>query len=58
MPLRLLPLGKPFRWFPRHGDPYCYAESTAQRIVKAVARLEVYTAIIVTLCLIVLVMTR
>lgn len=43
----------PFRWLPRHGDPSCVVEWFSQRSIKALAYLPVYTAIIVTIVLIV-----
>lgn len=45
--------GEPFRWLPRHGEPLCIGELVAQKIVKTVAWLPVYVAIVVTLVLIV-----
>jgi hypothetical protein len=34
-PLAFLPLkGEPFRWLPRHGQPYCVAEWLSQWIVR------------------------
>lgn len=46
---------EPFRWLPRHGDPFCIAEWFSQRSIKLVAWLPVYTAIIVALMVLVLV---
>lgn len=49
---------RPLRLLPRDGEPTCIFEWTSQQFVKALAYLPVYTAIIVTLSLIVLWMTR
>jgi hypothetical protein len=46
--------GKPFRWLPRHGEPTCILEWISQKIIITTAWLPVYTAIMVTLTLIVL----
>jgi hypothetical protein len=43
------------RWLPRHGDPETKTERVMQQLVKIVAFLPVYTAIVVTLTLLVLV---
>lgn len=43
----------PFRWLPRHGDPFCVVEWFSQKTIKSVAYLPIYTAIIVTLVLLV-----
>ena len=43
---------EPFRWLPKHGAPLCIGEWFTQHVVKAIAYLPVYTAIIVTLTLI------
>ncbi len=52
--LTLLPAeDRPFRWLPKHGQPYCIGEWLTQHVYEA--RLEVYTAIIVTLVLLVLI---
>jgi hypothetical protein len=48
-----LSCGKPFRFLPRHGEPLCVYEWGFQKLVKAVAWLPIYTAIIVTLVLLV-----
>ncbi len=42
---------RPVRWLPRHGAPYCVLEWTTQHAVKILALLPVYTAIVVTLVL-------
>jgi hypothetical protein len=47
--------GKPFRWLPRHGEPTCILEWITQMAIRVAAWLPVYTAIMVTLTLIVLV---
>lgn len=46
--------GKPFRWLPRHGQPMCTGELITQTIVKTFAFAPIYTAVIVTLVLLVL----
>lgn len=56
--LTLTPHGEPFRWLPRHGDPYCVVEWVSQQTVRALAHLPVYTAIIATLTLVVVLLTR
>lgn len=43
----------PFRWLPRHGDPSCYLEWFSQHSIRSLASLPVYTAVIVTLVLLV-----
>ena len=56
--LSLTPSSGHFRWLPRHGKPTCLGECLVQRFVKGFAWLPVYTAVVVTLCLLVLVWTR
>ena len=56
--LALWPTSGPFRWLPRQGKPTCIGECLAQRVIKGLAWLPVYTAVVVTLCLLVLVLTR
>jgi hypothetical protein len=41
----------PFRWLPRHGEPWCVMEWLSQQVVKTLAFLPVYIAIVVTLTL-------
>ena len=54
IPIRwVLRLHNPFRWLPRHGEPSCYLELTSQRVIKALALLPIYTAVIVTIVLLV-----
>lgn len=43
----------PFRWLPRHGKPFCKLEWFTQKMVLMLAFLPVYTAIIVTIVLII-----
>jgi hypothetical protein len=43
----------PFRWLPRHGEPSCIIEWLSQQMIKTLAYLPVYTAVIVTLVLLV-----
>lgn len=43
----------PFRWLPRYGEPWCIAEWIVQKVIKWVAYAPIYTAIIVTLVLLV-----
>lgn len=45
--------GEKFRYLPRHGDPLCIGEWLTQKIVKAVAYLPIYTAIVATTTLVV-----
>lgn len=40
--------GEPFRWLPRHGEPFCVAEWLSQSVIKVLACLPVYTALVVT----------
>lgn len=56
VPLNLTPTQRPIRWLPRYGDPTCLLEWVAQRTITALAYLPVYTAIVATLCLVVLVL--
>lgn len=59
VPLNLSPTHEqPFRWLPRHGEPSCIGEWFTQRAIKALARLPVYTAVISTLVLISVWLTR
>lgn len=54
--LSLLPdPDKPFRWLPRHGEPLCIGEWFSQSIIKLIAFLPVYVAIIATASLLVLI---
>jgi hypothetical protein len=46
---------RPFRWLPRQGEPLCIAEWVSQNVVKIIAFLPVYTAIIVTIMLYILI---
>jgi hypothetical protein len=58
VPLNLTPThDESFRWLPRHGEPSCIGEWVTQRMIQVLAYLPVYTAVVVTLCLIVLVLT-
>lgn len=43
----------PLRWLPRHGEPFCMVEWMSQKVISSLAFLPVYTAIIVTLVLLV-----
>lgn len=45
---------QPFRWLPRQGDPMCIGEWISQGLIKIVAYLPIYTAIVATLVLLVL----
>jgi hypothetical protein len=45
---------EPFRWLPRHGEPTCILEWITQKAIKITAWLPVYTSIMVTLTLAVL----
>jgi hypothetical protein len=44
---------KSFRWLPRHGNPRSIYECISQNLVKLIAYLPVYTAIVVTLVLVI-----
>jgi hypothetical protein len=44
---------RPFRWLPKHGQPYCIGEWATQHAVRFLAWLPVYSAIILTLILII-----
>jgi hypothetical protein len=58
VPLNLTPThAESFRWLPRQGEPSCIGEWFTQCFIRVVAFLPVYTAIVVTLCLVVLVLT-
>lgn len=53
-PLTFLPApGEKFRWLPRHGGPFCVGEWIVQHAVKTFAYLPVYTAVVVTLILVI-----
>lgn len=55
LPLRP-PNGRyPSRWLPRHGKPVCMVEWLSQNTVKLLAHLPVYTAVVATLTLLVLI---
>ncbi len=43
---------------PRQGPPTCALESIVQALVRALARVDVYTAVVVTLTLVVVVWTQ
>lgn len=47
--------GQPFRWLPKHGEPLCIGEWASQHIVRFFAFLPVYSAIVGTIILIVIV---
>jgi hypothetical protein len=47
--------GEPFRWLPRHGEPSCIGEWVTQQAIRWLAWLPLYTALIATLVLLVLV---
>lgn len=51
--LTLLPRNRPFRWFPRNGNPTCIGEWASQRLIKWLAFLPIYIGIIVALILVV-----
>lgn len=46
-------LHEPIRWLPRNGEPFSVAERTSQIIIKTIAYLPIYIAIIVTAVLLV-----
>lgn len=45
-------------WLPRHGQPSSRVEQVSQNVIRFVAYLPIYTAIIATLTLVVVVVTR
>lgn len=47
--------GTPIRWLPRHGYPRSNGEWILQKAIQTIAFLPVYTALVVTLVLLVLV---
>lgn len=52
--LTLLPAqGQPFRWLPRHGQPSCIGEWASQHVVRFLAWLPVYSALVITAVLII-----
>jgi hypothetical protein len=44
---------RPFRWLPRHGQPYCIGEWATQHVIRLLAWAPLYVALIVTLILVV-----
>lgn len=44
-------IAQPFRWKPKHGDPYCVVEKISQRVFEH--RLSIYIAIVVTAILVI-----
>ncbi len=42
---------RPFRWLPKHGQPYCIGEWATQHLVRFVSWLPAYIAIVVTFML-------
>lgn len=44
---------EPFRWLPKHGEPLCVGEWVSQTFVRTFAYLPVYTAIVVTVVLLI-----
>lgn len=51
-PLAVLPR-RPFRWLPRHGQPFCVGEWATQHAVRTLARPAVYFATFALLAVIV-----
>lgn len=51
-PLAVLP-SRPFRWLPRHGQPFCIGEWATQHTVKSLARLPIYLALLAIVAVIV-----
>lgn len=45
------------RWLPRHGEPLCVLEFISQTLVRALAWAPLYTAVVATLTLLVLLAT-
>lgn len=52
------PMPGPTRWLPQHGDPFCLLEWLSQSIVKLIAYLPVYVAIVVTITLVFVLVAR
>lgn len=52
VPLAVFPT-KPFRWLPRHGQPFCVVEWVTQNTVKALAYFPVYLVVLAVVVLIV-----
>ena len=53
--LHLTPDGdEPFRFLPRHGQPYCIGEWASQHFIKTMAWWPVYTGTVSTLILIII----
>ncbi len=46
------------RWLPRHGEPLWFAERLSQSLIRSLAYLPVYTAVVVTLTLVLVWLTR
>lgn len=46
---------RPYRWLPRHGEPLCILEWLSQKSIIALAWAPLYTAIVVTVVLILIV---
>ena len=47
--------GEPFRFLPKHGDPYCIGEWASQHFVKTIAYWPIYSSIVSTLILVIIV---
>lgn len=52
------PEDRPIRWLPRHGQPFCIIEFVSQAFVRGLAWAPLYTAVMVTLILLAVVITR
>ncbi len=46
------------KWLPRHGEPLCLVERLSQSLIRSLAHLPVYTAVVVTLTLVLVWITR
>ncbi len=52
--LRLTPeQHEPFRFLPKHGDPYCISEWVSQQTIRGMAFIPIYIAFVTTLTFIV-----
>lgn len=55
-PLKFKPDEKgPIRWLPRQGEPFCVLEYISQTIIRNIAYFPIYTAVIVTVTLVIII---
>jgi len=53
--LHLTPDGRqPFRFLPKHGQPYCIGEWVSQHVIRWTSLLPIYIAIVTTLTFIII----